>query len=66
MSFELKPTKVIRNKVLLALIGDFLNEKFYTQLRTNEQLGYIVWCQTSEQRGIGHVKFVIQSDVQCP
>ncbi|EAS04318.1 insulysin, insulin-degrading enzyme (macronuclear) [Tetrahymena thermophila SB210] len=56
----------IKNDVLMKLIDNFLEEPFYTSLRTEQQLGYIVWSMTCAERTVIYVYFQIQSDVKPP
>ncbi|EAR82571.1 insulysin, insulin-degrading enzyme (macronuclear) [Tetrahymena thermophila SB210] len=56
----------VRSRVIMELLGNVFSESFFTQLRTNECLGYICWSRTNAIRGVGFVRFIIQSDVQPP
>ncbi|CAG8435673.1 5819_t:CDS:10 [Scutellospora calospora] len=46
----------------LALLGQISEEPSYDQLRTKEQLGYLVWCMTEETTGMMAFRIVIQSE----
>ena len=39
---------------------------FYAELRTKQQLGYIVQCAANEIDGVRGIVFVVQSNVQPP
>lgn len=48
------------------VLGNFVNEPFYTELRTNQQLGYIVGSGDSSSLHQYLQLFVIQSSVYAP
>ena len=58
--------KVIEQTVLLDMIQQFLEKRFYHQLRTIEQLGYVVWSGYRQMNNIEGFFFLIQSNVQDP
>ncbi|CDW84143.1 insulin-degrading enzyme [Stylonychia lemnae] len=61
--YELKtPLKQAINSVLFQL----LKEPFFNQLRTQQQLGYIVQCAPMITRKVIHGKFLVQSSVKDP
>lgn len=48
--------------VLLELVEQILHVPFFSQLRTQEQLGYIVHSSVRRNGGVQYLRFVIQSD----
>ncbi|EGR29906.1 insulin-degrading enzyme, putative [Ichthyophthirius multifiliis] len=64
--YQIEGKNTIKQKVLFELLAKFLDEPFYKHLRTQEQLGYIVWCSNYEIKNQQYFKFVIQSNVECP
>ena len=55
-------TRDQESRCLSRLLGHILEEPFFDQLRTKEQLGYIVYSRYSDSRGSGGISFVIQSE----
>lgn len=51
-----------RNNVLVELFCQIINESTYHQLRTQEQLGYIVASGVRRLGGMQGVRFILQSD----
>lgn len=51
----------IKKKALLGLVGMMIHEPCFNQLRTVEQLGYIVFCFSYEKSNIGYVSAIVQS-----
>jgi insulysin len=50
-------------QLIMALLATMLQQPFFNQLRTNEQLGYIVGSLSMEQPGgIGGFEFIVQSN----
>ena len=49
-------------RILGRLLGQILEEPFFDQLRTKEQLGYIVHCSYSEKNAAAGLVFLIQSE----
>ncbi len=43
------------------VIRNFVSSPFYTEMRTRQQLGYIVWAFTTRREDLIHAGFVIQS-----
>jgi insulysin len=43
------------------VIRNFISSPFYTEMRTRQQLGYIVWAFTTRREQLIHTGFVIQS-----
>eukprot|EP00752_Nemacystus_decipiens_P012492 g11064.t1 len=57
----------LRERALLCLFAHLVRDKCYTQLRTEEQLGYIVWSFASTHAGYVHsAQFVVQSNDRTP
>jgi insulysin len=54
------------NCALLYLMGEVLREQCYDQLRTKEQLGYIVWSGTRSSCGVEGWRVTVQSAVKDP
>ena len=52
--------------MLLALLAQILEQPFYGELRTKQQLGYIVSSGVSETLGVRGLVFSVQSDVLPP
>ncbi|KRW98246.1 Metalloenzyme, LuxS/M16 peptidase-like protein [Pseudocohnilembus persalinus] len=52
--------------MLTKILKNFIQEPFFDQLRTNEQLGYYVEAQDEYMRGITGIQFVVQSSVADP
>ena len=50
----------------LAVLAQMLNKPFYNELRTRQQLGYIVQCAVGEGEGVRGLSFVVQSTVLSP
>ena len=55
-----------RKKVLLDFLSTVMEKPFYNQLRTVEQLGYLVWSGDREQFQVGGFFFLIQSSSKDP
>lgn len=49
------------SNVYLDLIAQILNEPCYNILRTQEQLGYIVFCGPRKANGAHGLRFIVQS-----
>ncbi len=56
-----KDSPVIRAKAMV--IDKVLQQPFYTEMRTNQQLGYIVWSYTRNIKETYYLNFLIQSGV---
>jgi insulysin len=48
------------------LLGDIISQPFFSELRTKQQLGYIVSGRLGEARGVYSLSFVVQSSVKAP
>ncbi len=55
-----------KNDALLGLIGLLIQQPFYTELRTRQQLGYVVWSSKSSFLRLNGFQFVIQSSSANP
>jgi insulysin len=44
------------------VIGNLISQPFYTEMRTQQQLGYIVWAVAPEDNGQYYLFFIIQSE----
>jgi insulysin len=44
------------------VIGKFISQPFYTEMRTQQQLGYIVWAVAPEDNGQYYLFFIVQSE----
>jgi len=53
-------------RVLMSILGNYLKEPCFNQLRTDEQLGYIVSGFNAEMRGILCYLVLIQSNIKSP
>lgn len=54
----------MRSKLLTELCWQYLEEPIFDQLRTIEQLGYVVETVASSTRDVIGLKFIIQSTVK--
>jgi len=50
----------------LLLLGEILHEQCYDQLRTKQQLGYIVWSGSRNYYGLQGYRVTVQSSVKDP
>ncbi|CAF3988520.1 unnamed protein product [Rotaria sp. Silwood1] len=53
--------QTLENNVLLELFCHFVDEPCFDQLRTTEQLGYIVKADTHRSRGVQSFRIIVQS-----
>jgi len=61
--------EVGQGQTLLPLViwmTEFLNSAYFGQLRTEEQLGYIVSSKTENKSEVLHMGFMVQSDTKEP
>ena len=65
MVFQLGPQS-LRQSALLDVLAQMMQEPCFNQLRTIEQLGYIVFSGAFRSENIEHFRFVIQSDKMAP
>ena len=54
-----------RNRALALVLRGFLRPPFFTEMRSNQQLGYIVWAGPSTQRDYFQLYFIIQSSTHA-
>jgi len=64
--FQDKKVPKPANFIYFWLLSDILKEPFFTQLRTDEQLGYMVSVNPAENRGISSIQFMVQSERKDP
>eukprot|EP00828_Plagiopyla_frontata_P039670 TRINITY_DN5225_c0_g2_i4.p1 TRINITY_DN5225_c0_g2~~TRINITY_DN5225_c0_g2_i4.p1 ORF type:complete len:589 (-),score=115.10 TRINITY_DN5225_c0_g2_i4:72-1814(-) len=57
-------TDDLRTVVLNQLLVEIISNDYFEQLRTQQQLGYIVHCGTYSSRGVYGILFLIQSNVK--
>jgi len=43
------------------VLAQMLNEPFFNQLRTQQQLGYVVFSRATNQRDVLGIQFAVQS-----
>lgn len=55
-----------KTRAAARLIGNFVSQPFFTEMRTEQQLGYVVWAAVSNDRHNCHLFFVIQSEAYGP
>lgn len=48
-------------RMTAAVLNNFVNQPFFTELRTKQQLGYIVWGGSHQNRLYHYLVFIIQS-----
>ena len=65
VTFQIGPQS-LHQKALLDLLGQMIQEPCFKQLRTVEQLGYIVFSGPYRAEDIQHLRFIIQSDKMSP
>jgi len=58
-NYEVGENRSIKSRVLQEVLHNFLDEAFFTQLRTTECLGYICWVRENQIRGVGFIRFVV-------
>ena len=64
-SYNVKDYKlVIKNKLVCNIISDLINEPLFTQIRTDEKLGYIVRCKHSTFKEHNKYCFIITYLIQ--
>jgi insulysin len=54
------------NEALVEMLDQFLREAFFNELRTKEQLGYLVSTESETCRNYHCYKLEVQSNVSCP
>ncbi|MDT8446903.1 MAG: insulinase family protein [bacterium] len=65
MVFQAGPTSDQKAAEML-LLTQILEKPFYHQLRTTEQLGYVVWSMRQRQQNVESLVLIIQSNVKRP
>lgn len=50
-----------QSNVFVDLVTQILSEPCYNQLRTKEQLGYIVFCGSRKSNGVQGIRVIVQS-----
>jgi insulysin len=50
-----------KNRAIASIIDNFMNQPYYTKMRTRQQLGYLVWSFTNENQDSMFGVFIIQS-----
>ncbi|KAJ0399750.1 hypothetical protein ATCC90586_007287 [Pythium insidiosum] len=58
--------ETLRDRVTLALLSTIVQEPFFHQLRTTEQLGYTVFSTPGRQGGVQWLRLLVQSNVASP
>ena len=58
--------ETVRDECLISLVESYLEEPFFDQLRTKEQVGYVVSSYSHKMRGIFHFVFLVQSSTHSP
>jgi insulysin len=56
----------IESQVLSELFGTLVEQPFYESLRTQQQLGYLVFSGSRKRLGISSILFIVQSSVRDP
>jgi insulysin len=51
----------LKNRMLAQVISNFISEPFYSEMRTRQQLGYIVWSGAFADKLNHYLTFIIQS-----
>lgn len=51
-----------RDRMMTMIINNFINQPFYTEMRTRQQLGYIVWAGGIGDEVYRYLTFIIQSE----
>lgn len=64
--FQLPQGDSLQESLMTSLLVTALRTNAFEQLRTTEQLGYIVFTFEGEVRGVSHFQVLIQSDVKSP
>ncbi|MGE0385771.1 MAG: insulinase family protein [Gammaproteobacteria bacterium] len=60
------PDKSYRSRALMELLGQIISSPYYTSLRTEQQLGYVVFAGPSPLLDVPGLVFVVQSPVADP
>jgi insulysin len=57
------PSKEIKDYMMIELLAEVLEQPFYDDLRTKQQLGYIVGSGARSREGIKHLTLTVQSSI---
>lgn len=57
------PSKEIEDYIMLELLAEVIEQPFYDDLRTQQQLGYIVGSGARAREGIKHLTLTAQSNI---
>ena len=60
------PDSAIRSRAVSALAGQMIKQSYFTSLRTEQQLGYVVSVRAQTIRDRGGLAFIVQSPVASP
>lgn len=60
------PDTSLESRAAVALLSEIISAPFYTKLRTEQQLGYIVFSSPFTIRNVSGISFVIQSPSSSP
>jgi insulysin len=55
-------SETVELRMAARVIGKFISQPFYTEMRTQQQLGYIVWAVAPEDNGQYYLFFIVQSE----
>lgn len=58
--------RTLQNSAKVSLVSSIIKSDFYTQMRTNQQLGYVVWSFNGRMEDRLFFKFIIQSSTYGP
>jgi insulysin len=56
-----KPTRDVRDYLMVELLSDVIEQPFYTILRTEQQLGYVVYSGVKSRQGVYSLFLTVQS-----
>lgn len=66
MSFQVGPRGTYRTDVILELVAEIMNKPAFHELRTKQQLGYMVFSGVDSCENVRGLYFIIQSTVADP
>jgi len=49
-------------KIMNMLLENYLNSPYFAEIRTKQQVGYIVWSMYDEDRGVNYLSLTVQSN----
>ena len=58
-----QPSRAMKAYLLVELLSDVIEQPFYNTLRTQQQLGYIVYSGLKARQGVYNLLFVAQSNI---